>query len=465
LTSIGERAFYGCGSLAHIYYGGTKTEWDALGPSNFIDNYDSRVGSGSLTVHCLPKYTVSFVNADGTPLQSGLVGEGRTPSYTGETPTQPADAQYTYTFAGWTPKIVPVSGDTTYTATYSTTVNEYTVTFVDEDGTPLQSGLVAYGETPVCTVEPTKPADVQYTYTFAGWTPEIVPVTGDTTYTATYTGTLNEYRVTFADEDGTVLQSGPVSYGETPAYTGEPTKPATAQYSYTFAGWTPELTAVTGDASYAATYDSTVNEYTVTFVNADGTVLKSGKVPYGETPSYTGETPTKPAEGQTTYTFAGWTPELAAVTADATYTAAFTAVTPEPAAYTVTGGGGASWTKGSLTAVVITVKRDVDDASCFSHYVETLIDGTPVAVQAKAGSTIVTIGADVLEKLSTGKHTVTVVFDDGKVETTVTIKAADPDHPKMGDESGAALWTALLCVSGGALTVLLAGRKKRKAGN
>ncbi|MBQ6331455.1 MAG: hypothetical protein IJI34_01650, partial [Clostridia bacterium] len=113
-----------------------------------------------------------------------------------------------------------------------------------------------------------------------------------------------EYTITFVNEDGTELQSGEVLLGKTPAYTGkEPTKPATAQYTYTFVGWkdengivyglTDDLPAVTGEMTYTAIYTSTVNEYTITFVNEDGTELQSGKVAYGETPEYKGETPTK----------------------------------------------------------------------------------------------------------------------------------------------------------------------------
>ncbi len=271
------------------------------------------------------EYTVTFVNEDGTELQSTKVPYGETPVYSGETPTKAGTAQYSYTFKGWTPEIVPVVADAIYTATYDETVNEYTITFVNWDGTELQSTKVAYGETPVYSgVTPTRPSSEQYNYSFAGWTPEIVPVVADATYTATFTEAVGEYTVRFVNDDGTELQSTKVPYGEMPKYEGEtPTKAATAQFTYTFKGWTPEIVPVTADATYTATYTETVNEYTVRFVNDDGTELQSTKVPYGETPVYSGETPTKAADEQYSYTFKGWTPEIIPVTADATYTATY----------------------------------------------------------------------------------------------------------------------------------------------
>lgn len=144
------------------------------------------------------KCNISFVNYDGTPLQSGEVEYGSTPAYTGETPTKPADAQYTYTFSGWLPTVVAVTGAATYAAQYSSTLNKYAISFVNYDGTLLQSSEVVYGFVPKYTgATPTKPADEQYTYTFSGWDAEIEAVTGDVTYTATYTATFkaNTYTI------------------------------------------------------------------------------------------------------------------------------------------------------------------------------------------------------------------------------------------------------------------------------
>ncbi len=310
---------------SYTFAGWDKTIATVTGDATYTATYTSTVN----------EYTIKFVNEDGTELQSGKLAYGETPSYNGKTPEKEATAQYTYTFAGWDKTITSVNGDATYTATYTSTVNEYTITFVNENGTELQSGKLAYGETPVYSGEtPEKEATAQYTYTFAGWDAEITTVTADATYTATYTSTVNEYTISFVNEDGTELQSGKVAYGETPVYSGEtPEKEATAQYTYTFAGWDAEIATVTGDATYTATYTSTVNEYTITFVNEDGTELQSGKVAYGETPVYSGETPEKEATAQYTYTFAGWDAEIATVTKDATYTATYDSTVNE---YTIT---------------------------------------------------------------------------------------------------------------------------------
>ena len=275
------------------------------------------------------KYTIVFKDYDGTVLQSTKVEYDAMPSLPAN-PERESDAQYSYVFAGWTPTVVTVTGDATYTATYDTTTLSYTITWVNEDGTVLETdNNVPYGTTPTFNgATPSKDSTAQYVYTFDGWTPSISSVTGDATYTATYSSTIRTYTVTWVNENGTVLETdNNVAYGATPNYDGEtPTKGATQQYTYSFAGWSPAISKVTGDVTYTATYSETVIEYNITWIDGNGAILKTIAVPYGEIPVYSGETPTKEGNVQYTYTFNGkWSPEIVAVTESKAYTAQFDA--------------------------------------------------------------------------------------------------------------------------------------------
>ncbi len=271
------------------------------------------------------KYLVRFLNEDGTELQNEELDYGAIPVYSGETPTKDATAQYTYTFSGWDSEIGKVTGAKDYTATYSSTVNKYLITFENYNGDELQSSEVEYGQTPSYTgTTPEKHADAEFTYTFSGWSPDVVAVVGAQTYTAQYSSTVNKYIVRFLNEDGSELQSEELDYGTVPVYSGEvPTKQATAQYTYTFSGWDSEIGKVTGAKDYTATYSSTTNKYLITFENYNGDELQSSEVEYGQMPSYTGATPEKPADAEFTYAFSGWSPEVVSVVGAQTYTAQF----------------------------------------------------------------------------------------------------------------------------------------------
>ena len=121
------------------------------------------------------------------------------------------------------------------------------------------------------------------------------------------------------------------------------TESNTAQYTYTFTGWTDDKgkdlpETVTGGLTIRANFTQTTNTYTVTWKDEDGeTILETdASVAYGATPSFDGETPTKAADAAAegyTYTFNAWSPAIADVTDNATYTATFT---PAKKQYTLT---------------------------------------------------------------------------------------------------------------------------------
>ena len=201
----------------------------------------------------------------------------------------------------------------------------YTVTWKNYDGAVLEvDEEIAEGTTPTFDgLDPAREETNQYSYTWTGWTPELSPVNGDVTYTATFEEEIRNYTVTWKDDDGSVLKTEKLAYGTTPEYGDtEPTKESTAELNYSFAGWVPEIAPVTGDAEYTATYSSEIRKYTIIWKNYNDDVLEVDNIPYGSTPSYDGETPTKNVRALVS-TFNGWYPEPDIVTSDMTYTAQY----------------------------------------------------------------------------------------------------------------------------------------------
>ena len=203
-----------------------------------------------ITIKATPiQYEILFLDDDNTTeLAVVQVNHGEIPSYPNATPTKTSTDQYDYTFTGWSPEVVSVTGVATYTAVYAQTVRKYTVTFVDADGTELQKSDVEYGAMPTCS-SPTKTSTDQYDYTFTGWSPEVVSVTGAATYTAVYTQTVRKYTVTFVDFDGTLLNEQSVEYGQAAVAPQDPTREG-----YTFAGWDAAFNSITANLTVTATY-------------------------------------------------------------------------------------------------------------------------------------------------------------------------------------------------------------------
>lgn len=137
------------------------------------------------------------------------------------------------------------------------------------------------------------------------------------------------HTVTFMSEYGsTVLYERYVADGDDCANVVDrgllntPTKESTAQYAYTYSGWSltsgglasaSALKSVTADRTVYAAFTSAVRYYTITYLDSDGSVLKTESLPYGATLNYIPE-----KEG---FSFNGWSPALATVTGDASYSA------------------------------------------------------------------------------------------------------------------------------------------------
>ena len=180
---------------------------------------------------------------------------------------------------------------------------------------------------------PTRPANIDYTYDFTGWSPALGRVTSDVTYTATYNEQPRKYTIIFQNEGGVEIERQFLKHNDVPVCENTPTK-----VGHTLQ-WSPAISAVIGDATYTATWlEEPPTEYEIRFVDYDGYELQKSNVSVGELPEYTGSTPTKKNTDQAsnkefTYVFANWSPNITKVTEAMTYTAVYREV---PKEYTIT---------------------------------------------------------------------------------------------------------------------------------
>ena len=203
----------------------------------------------------LRKYTVSFYSGDSL-LQSSEVEYGSTPTLKGSNPKKVMSEGFSYTFKGWSPKIVSVTDNADYFAVYDSTVRTYTVSFMN-GSTTLKTMTLEYDSIPNYTGKPSKASSEKYKYSFAGWSPKVDTVRGDVKYQAVYDSVTRYYIVRFVN-GADVLQKDSVAYGDSAKYRGKtPEKTASKMYEYKFIGWSPKLGAVTKQTDYVAVFDST----------------------------------------------------------------------------------------------------------------------------------------------------------------------------------------------------------------
>ena len=258
-------------------------------------------------------YTVKWVDWNGSEVRTDTEVAYGTELEAPANPTREADAEYTYTFASWTPEIETVTGDATYKATYTKEANTYTLTY-DLDGGEWENDTTytytkKYNEEVEVKADPTKTG-----YTFAGWTSaEVKVVNGkftmpakDVTLKAKWN--VNKYTIKWVNWDGSEVRTDTeVPYGTKLEAPADPTREADAQYTYTFKDWTPEVETVTGDATYQATYTKEANSYTLTY-NLDGGKWENDTT-YTYPKKYNEEVEVKADPTKEGYTFVDWTSE------------------------------------------------------------------------------------------------------------------------------------------------------------
>ena len=190
------------------------------------------------------------------------------------TPTKEPTEALVYTFAYWTPDVETITEDVTFEAVFVPAPRKYTITFQNWDHTLLSEQQVVYGNAAVAPSVPARDG-----YFFDGWDRGFDVTLADMTVTAVFR-LPGKYTISWLNDDASLIEQTVVAEGVVPTH-ADPTKQATAEFTYTFAGWTPTIVAVTADATYTATYNETVNKYTITATAENGTVQGTGEYDYG----------------------------------------------------------------------------------------------------------------------------------------------------------------------------------------
>ena len=445
----------GGGMVTYTYATKNSDNFSATVPTN-AGNYTVKATIAATTNYNGKTVTADFTiaKADIAPtvsLNGWTYGTGaNTPVVDGNT----ENGNVTYTYA--------VYGSDSFSGAVPADAGEYTVKATIA-ATANYNGATATADFTIAK------ADIAPTVSIEGWTygqeanaPSVSGNTGNGAVTYTYA----------TKDSDSFSATVPTNAGN---YTVKATVVATTNYNGGAA--TAEFTIAKADSVPATV---TANKLT-----CDGTekalVTVTGEVAGGEMQYALGkDAQTVPEDG--------WSTDIPAATNTGTYfvwykvaadgnhndsTPVCVEVTIDPN-YTVkevtglSGNGKDEWTKGGEDGVVITVKDSGEDNS-FDHFTGVKLDGQlltkDVDYTVTKSSTIVTLLPATLEKLSVGEHTVTVLFDNGEVNTDLTVKAANSGSatsPQTGDNSHMGLWIAIMILAlCGLAATLFIGKKKR----
>lgn len=349
ITNIGECSI-GSASNAGVatgtYYRDTSQKITAkAAPTgySFIGWYEgSNLISSSLQVSVtmsanrtlVAKYQIKtyVVNAVSDDTTKGTVSPAGQTIEHGKNATVTASRKTGYKFDGWYNGTTKVSSSATYT--FAPTANitltaKWAINTVSDTVKISPSGGGTVSPNPITGQENTvisTTATPATGYSFKHWryndssasggysenttNPLKVTITGKRDITAVFE--LKSYTVTWNANGGTVSPASvSKTHGSTLGTLPTPTRAATAEYSYTFAGWftaasggtqISTTTTVTGNVTYYAHWTATKRSYTATF-NGNGGSTPS---PSSITKEYNTALGTLPTCSRTGYTFLGW---------------------------------------------------------------------------------------------------------------------------------------------------------------
>ena len=333
--------------------GYTFAGWDVSVPAT--------MPAGDMTITAqwtINQYTITF-NTDGGSEVAPITQDYATAVAAPQNPTKTG-----YTFAGWSPEVPATMPAENVTVTAQWTINQYSITFDTDGGSTINPITQDYGTAVTPPENPTKEG-----YTFISWDKEIPATMPAENVTIKAQWQINQYTITFANTGDTVINPITQDYGTAVTAPENPTKigytfdgwdvavpatmpagnmtitakwkinqytitfetdggsevaPITQDYAtavtapenptktgYTFLGWSEEVPATMPAENKTLTAQWQINQYKVTFLDAEGGVFSESTLDYGAAIVAPADAPAKQY-----YTFSGWSLDGTTVSAD-----------------------------------------------------------------------------------------------------------------------------------------------------
>ena len=116
---------------------------------------------------------------------------------------------------------------------------------------------------------------------FAGWDQDLTSIRSNLVVHPIYKEVPKEYLVMYFHENGKILGTETVPYGEKARADYHPVKKETEEYLYHFDGWDCDLTNIDSDRMAKARFREERKKFPVRFFDAEGNVLLEQQVYYG----------------------------------------------------------------------------------------------------------------------------------------------------------------------------------------
>lgn len=227
-------------------------------------------------------YTVRFLNWNGDVISTASYRYGEKPQVPDVIPERESDNENTYSFAGWG-NVVAVTENVDYVAQFTASSNYVTIRFMNYNNSVLiEEQRLARGSAVIPPEAPERPSTnpESYIWVFNGWTPAVTDAVADAIYTALYVR-VNVYLVRFLDWDNSLLKEEYLPQGSTVIPPEPPVRESDERYEYTFKSWDKEVTEVTAKTDYVAVYEQTEILYTIRFLDMDGNVISEYRYAFG----------------------------------------------------------------------------------------------------------------------------------------------------------------------------------------